>query len=80
MSQENDNVLFQVLVRINHGLQKETKHCTRNHDACVRACVYSFYTYVCVKGAGPGRRYIKLNAMRTESGYHCASFLVSTFL
>lgn len=24
--QENDNVLFQVLVRINHDLQKETKH------------------------------------------------------
>lgn len=24
--QENDNVLFQVLVRINHDLQKEMKH------------------------------------------------------
>lgn len=26
VTQENDNVLFQVLVRINHDLQKEMKH------------------------------------------------------
>lgn len=40
--QENDNVLFQALVKhlkvINHDLQKDTEHCIRNCDACV--CVH----------------------------------------